>query len=490
MEAFDKHRTRRIICNDDGDQQFGNYPGYDYDVHDEASFISARTGVTFGTQVDTYVWCVGNGTDPPYANTCFQPGIESADHASDMIIRACHGNGVEVWASLRMNDIHDSRAKDLEHVHDPFKRERPELLVAPEEDRLLPTELAERSQWTVYNYARPEVGRHRLDFIRRNATAHDFDGYELDFTRHGFYFPLGEERELAPAMTDLVRQVRDLLGEVGERRGRPYTFVAHVGDSVETCLDQGHDVEAWLMEGLIDVLVVGTGYLPFVLPCREWLSLGKEHGVPVYPAVNTNTYVPWWRDLLNDQGVFVDAVRAHAAHYWHKGFEGQYLFNLFCMDEAERDTVSSDFVYQVLDQIGDPVALSGRGKLYGIQGAQDSGWSARFGSDPTILPIALVGQEHKLPLELGPDGGDAGAKITITALAAGDMADRRVWMRLNHRLLPEPERTDAGFVTGVPSGFARPGRNELCIWANENTAVSDRPIVIHQVLARVSYNEA
>jgi hypothetical protein len=263
-----------------------------------------------------------------------------------------------------------------------------------------------------------------------------------------------------------------------------------VGDSVETCLDQGHDVEAWLMEGLIDVLVVGTGYLPFVLPCREWLSLGKEHGVPVYPAVNTNTYVPWWRDLLNDQGVFVDAVRAHAAHYWHKGFEGQYLFNLFCMDEAERDTVSSDFVYQVLDQIGDPVALSGRGKLYGIQGAQDSGWSARFGSDPTILPIALVGQEHKLPLELGPDGGDAGAKITITALAAGDMADRRVWMRLNHRLLPEPERTDAGFVTGVPSGFARPGRNELCIWANENTAVSDRPIVIHQVLARVSYNEA
>ena len=101
MEAFDKHRTRRIICNDDGDQQFGNYPGYDYDVHDEASFISARTGVTFGTQVDTYVWCVGNGTDPPYANTCFQPGIESADHASDMIIRACHGNGVEVWASLQ-----------------------------------------------------------------------------------------------------------------------------------------------------------------------------------------------------------------------------------------------------------------------------------------------------------------------------------------------------------------------------------------------------
>lgn len=487
MAAFDKHRKRRIICNDDGDQQrSAGDRAFGYNVHNEQSFLNARTTVTFDSHVDTYVWCVGNGADPPYSDASLVPGVKSASHANDLIVEKCHARGMEVWASLRMNDIHDSRARGLEHVHDNLKRQHPKLLVAPEEHRHLPVELAERSQWTVFNYARPEVRQHRLNFIRHNASAHDFDGYELDFTRHGFYFPLGRERELAPKMTDLIRQVRARLNDIGEKRGRPFTFVVHVNDSVESSLGQGHDVVTWLQEGLIDVLIVGAGYLPYAVPCHEWVSLGKHYGVPIYPSVNTNTYLPLCRDLPRRPQAFPEAVRAHAAHYWHEGFEGQYLFNLFCMDEKER-AVPPEIAYQVLNQIGDPAALAGTSKIYCIQGAQDAGGNARFGSGPTPLPIALVGQEHRLPLQLGPDGGDPNAKITITALANGDATDRRVWLRLNHRLLPAPTRTDLGFVVRAPAGFARPGRNELSIWASDNTALSDRPIVVYQVVAHVEY---
>ena len=484
---FDRHRPRRIIYNDDGDQQFANHArAYDYGIHDEASFLNARTTRVLGTQVDTYVWCVGNGAEPPYGNNEFSAGVESATHATDLVVDWCHDNDLEVWGSLRMNDIHDSRARNMDHVHDPLKRMHPELLVAPEENRLLPAELAERSQWTVFNYARQEVHGHRLDFIGRDAAAHDFDGYELDFSRHGFYFPLGEERGLAPRMTDLVSQVRALLNDIGRRRGRPYSLVVHAHDSIDTSLNQGLDVVTWLQEGLIDVLVVGVGYLPYTVPASEWRALGDEYGVPVYPAVNTNTYHFWWSEVLRRREAFPEAVRAHAAHYWERGFEGQYLFNLSCMDERKRE-VPHEFTDQVLKQIGDPAELGGTDKLYGIQAAHDSGFSARFGSDPAPLPIALVGQEFKLPLELGPDGGDPDARITITVLVNGQTEGRRVWLRLNNRLLEEPNWTASGFQVQVPQGHTRSGKNEFAIWANENTALSDRPIVVPGVLAEVKY---
>ena len=487
MKTFEKHRSRRIIYNDDGDQQFARCSvSYNYDIEDEQSFLDARTSRIQGTQVDTYVWCVGNGADPPYGDSKFSQGVSCAAQASDLVLGWCHQKGVEVWGSLRMNDIHDSRAKDLDHVHDPLKRAHPELLVAAEADRLLPTELAERAQWTVFNYARPKVQQHRIDFIQRNASAHDFDGYELDFSRHGFYFPLGEERDLAPKMTGFVRKVRKVLDEISQKRGRSYTLVTHVHDSILTSLNQGLDVETWLKEGLVDVLIVGVGYLPYLIPSSEWLSLSKKYGIAVYPAVNTNTYLPWLRETPRGMEAFPNAIRAHAAHYWDSGFEGQYLFNLFCMDEAGRN-VPPEFTDQVLTQIGSSEGLAGTEKLYGIQGAQDSGFSARFGSDPAPLPIALVGQEFKLPLELGPDGGDSKAGIRITVLAKGDTNGRRVWLRLNNRLLDGPVISEGRIEVEVPGGYTRAGLNELAVWANENTAVTDRPIVINGVLAEVMY---
>ena len=38
---------------------------------------------------------------------------------------ACHGQGIEVWGSLRMNDIHDSfMGKTLEDSAEPIKEAR------------------------------------------------------------------------------------------------------------------------------------------------------------------------------------------------------------------------------------------------------------------------------------------------------------------------------------------------------------------------------
>ena len=117
-------------------------------------------------------------------------------------------------------------------------------------------------------------------------------------------------------MTELVREVRACLDAIGKRRKRPYTFIAHVVDSLELSLELGLDVEAWLKQGLVDVLVVSMGYMPYVLRIDEWLALGKRYAVPVYPAVNTNTYAPWWKKIFERPEAWHEATRASSAYFW------------------------------------------------------------------------------------------------------------------------------------------------------------------------------
>ena len=485
---FEKPRRRRVIYNDDADQQYMGYEGYRYDITDEQSFLDTRTTPTFSTHVDTYVWCVGNGADPPWGvqqESKVWPCLGSHERATDLIVEACHVHRMEVWGSLRMNDIHDSFMVDqLEKAAEPLKAEHPEYLIAPEANRHLPQELTERYLWTAFNFARPEVRQYRLEFIERNASAHDFDGYELDFTRFIWDFPLGEERAKAHLMTDLVRGARGILNTIGEMRGRPYTFAVHVPDSPRTSSELGLDVETWLTEGLVDVLVVGMGYMPYVLPLDRWMALGGRYGVPVYPSVNTNTYAADWM-RLHGRPVFHEALRASSGYYWQEGADGLYVFNLFCQGDKNVAGLPGEYIYAPLKEIGDPALLVGKDKLYSIQPTSDSGF-CQHGSEAAPLPIALGGKEHKLPLWIGPDADDQDATFRIRAWTSGSNDDTKLWFRLNHRLLT-PTRSGNWYEAEVPAGTVRRGYNELGVWCHADPAQAARPVIVDRVFAPASY---
>ena len=163
------------------------------------------------------------------------PVLGSCARATDIIAKACHARSLEIWGSLRMNDLHDWQ-EDLEKSSDPLRAQHPEYLIGQLQDRDLPPERIDRYMRLAFNYEHPEVRQYRLNYIERNAAAHDFDGYELDFTRFIWPLPPGRERALAPLMTDFIRQVRARLSAIGAARGRPYTLTIHVSDSLETSL--------------------------------------------------------------------------------------------------------------------------------------------------------------------------------------------------------------------------------------------------------------
>ncbi len=481
---FDRHRRRRVIYNDDGDQMYqAGQESYGYRITDLDSLLATRTTPVFGSQVDTYVWCLGNGADPPWGGGEFEllECFESPGQVHDAIVTACHDAGLEVWGSLRMNDIHDSfMAATLEQTHDLEKARHPEWMIGSVEQRdALPRSVSDRHLWSAFDFREPGVRAHRLAFLEATARAHDFDGYELDFTRFVWNFPLGHEGDHAHHMTALVRESRRRLDAIGRARGRPYTFVAHVFDSPRTSLDLGLDVERWLAEGLVDVLTVGMGYMPYVLRLDEWVALGRRHGVPIYPSVNTNAYAGPWR-RLHGRPVFHEALRAAADWYWQAGADGQYVFNLFCQQDRNVAGLDSGYIYAPLHDIGDPTALRGLDKIYCVPSTDERGFCQQ-GSEAAPLPIALTASEHVVALMLGADAADTGARIRVRAhVASGDAG--QVWMRLNNRLLGTGAAGDWAEAE-VPPGLLRPGENRLALWREEE---GDAPVVVDRVFVPVT----
>ncbi len=502
---FLKHRRRRVLYNDDADQQYvrsfvlPDKESYGYDIVDDQSFLDARTTPTFDTHVDTYVWCLGNGADPPWGGRDdLYPCLSSNGYATDLIVQACHEHGVEVWGSLRMNDLHDAtRADSLGETSDPTKALHPEWMIEPEELRPeqsgpygeLSDGLSEHYLWSAFNFEVPGVRDYRLAYIEKTAGEHDLDGYELDFTRFTWYFPLGRERSLAHLMTNLVRRVRRSLDDIGGKRGRPYTLAVHVFDSIETSLSLGLDVETWVDEGLVDALVVGTGYLPYVLDVDEWLELAEPLGIPVYPSFNTNA-IEDWRTSLGGLATYHEALRGICDYYWSVGADGQYLFNHFCQrnwQNVERHGgIDLEYIYAPLLELGDPAVLRGKDKLYAIQPNYEQAMHQQA-LGPAPLPIALDSLERLLPLQIGPDGDNPDAKTRVRAHVTGGSERTRVWLRLNHTLL-EASRNGEWVEADVPRGVMRSGANVLGVWCDEKLVQSRNPVILHRVFVSMSYD--
>ncbi len=254
-------------------------------------------------------------------------------------------------------------------------------------------------------------------------------------------------------------------------------------DSVETSLLLGLDVEAWLSEGLVDVLIVGMGFMPFTLRLDQWKALGERYGVPIYPSLNTRPLRRFHKNRLNRSSAWHEYIHAAAAWWWHNGAGGIYLFNLFtheneCGLEKKR-------VHALLKEVGDAAALAGKHKLYGIESLDVAGMFSH-GSETTLLPIPLDIHERRLSLSMGPDADDPAIRFELHALTRGGSADTKILMRLNHTLLkvvPQDNRHTAE----VPTGIMQVGRNELSIWCNADLAKTASPIIVHEVLISAIY---
>lgn len=489
------HAPGGIIANNDGCDCL-YFPG-DREVTVQ-NFLDLRTTALADSQVGTIAYCtISSGfsffTHDTKVGTLLtrQPGdygllptrqnISQAliDQGSDClrsVIDFAHANGMEAFWSMRMNDTHDAawRPDRPYLLYPPLKEEHPEWLVGD------PVRRTPFGRWSSVNYALPEVRDLAFGFIDEVCRNYDVDGIELDFFRHMCYFASvanggvasEEEREM---MTDLIRRVRAMTEEVGLQRGRPILISVRVADSVEFDRDMGLDIERWLEEGLVDLLIT-AGYFK-LNPWEYSVELGHRYDVPVYPCLSDSRV----RGETRFRRATVEGYRGRAMNAWTAGADGIHTFNLFSPTSA------------IFREIGDPAAMTTLDKLYfvTVRDGSANSWLAggeRYRNLPVLTPLHPVSVAPGEPLVTGiPVGEDfaaaqaAGAEPTVTLHIEmpGVARAEQVRVRLNGHELGDATITDGWIDFPLQVAWLVRGANrvEIALVAEELPGADEWSIV-------------
>lgn len=480
-----QQRRRRLIYNDDGcgplASPTGNTPdGFLYGPQ-------CRMGALRGSQVDsvfigsgaTHVLIHPSSVAESYADVLQRYGIGGEWEVYRVNIRAlealktdaiqltidfCRKHELEVFYSHRINDIHNTF---LDAERSTWFREHPKFWMStPEEAAKAGGANSPRHWWSALDFEQPEVLDHLARIQEEVCGRYGVDGVEIDYFRSPMFFRPNLDYQPATAaqveiLTGFQRRLRRIHLEAGNKRGRPILTAARVPAVPAACRHVGIDIERWLKEGLVDVLTVGGGYVPFTEPLDEIVKLAHGVGVPVYPTISGSGM----RGPDNRYSA-VEAWRGAAANMWHAGADGIVTFNIFPAVGPEP---------RFMD-IGSKETLAGRNKLFVIDPIRVlEGDLVQGVTQSQALPLTIPadGKSVVAALPIGDDLPAAGKKET---LASADLRLRLsdpkaidvVEVSLNGAVLAvaEQDAKTGWFVYRPKAEQYRLGRNELAFRAS------------------------
>ena len=500
-------RRRRIIYNDDGCHT------RPYSTPDE--FLSLRLKQVLNTQVDTICYCTGGGGlfwgHIPQVGELIGEFVTEADaqYVKDICesIRALgklgtdplavavdfgHDNGMEVFWSYRMNNIEDSFSP---WALSRWKREHPEHVLGKPEDWEKYEYPDPRKWWAGLDFEHAEVRTYILRIFEDVCQRYDVDGVDMDFFRHPRFFRpttdgLPVTAEHVAAMNDLVRNIREATERIAVARGRPLLVACRVPLSVERGLAIGLDVETWLREDLVDILIFGGDLGPMAMApqLRVMTKLAHRYGAGAYANIGGS-------GMQKGQGYAdLEAWWAAAMNAWHAGVDGIYTFNLFPTQPEIRYA-----------HMGSPETLKGLDKLYAIDPIEPKDFWG-FNRSALVVP-------DRLPIVLGPTGSitallpvgedivanapegkttHARLRLRFAGLIAGD----HVVVRVNGAppVVPEPDATltesaaTSWFEIKLEPNLVRAGDNRISVEIATKRPV-DASVILDRVELAVTYRD-
>ncbi len=212
-----------------------------------------------------------------------------------------------------------------------------------------------RYEWC-YDYAHPMVREDKLNVLREIMSDYEAEGVELDFMFVTKFFKTGEEEKHAHLMTDFIGDVRRLADEVGEAQDRKVTVSARVFHQREANLRLGLDVETWLTNGSLD-LVVGQMSEQFM----DTGAFDVGWMVDAAQSSDTGTYIRPTRRVYDERTPVpqLEMYRAFAQTARRQGADGLYLGYLrWPFSQVE---------YDILREMAYPDAYARRDKRYILQ---------------------------------------------------------------------------------------------------------------------------
>ena len=547
-------RKRRIIYNNDGDDALEARTGVEHD-HDVAEalmtrktgeltddFLNARSTPLAGSQVDSNWYCscmagltfshntklggfVGKGIPQELVD---KYGRDSLQVQVDF----SHENGMEAFWSLRMNDVHDSfpmGSRRWTYGLAPFKRDHPEYMMGrPEDWEKYPD--SPRHVWSALDFSFSEVRDHIFSLIEEVAQNYDVDGIGMELFKYFPYFRetldcLPVELQHMDLMTDLMRRIRKMADEVGEARGRPLLLAVHTPSSVEDARFVGLDLEKWLEEDLIDMLIPGLNESAMTYSFAEIVDVGHKYDVPVYPCIHWSfwqhwsylelgadkhrTYTSWIKSLYGghpkDRGKpsyileinswqGAGAVwRGAAMNLFNDGADGIYIFNPALWQESEAK-------HKTWQQIGDPATMTNKSRIYGVDRfeAESNLEGSRSLSNPHDGEARIEieeGESANLHFNVGEDLKQANVSelrfgIHFWNLNSNDEIVVNLNGQLIDHLMPESHTRvsseEQWLESELTSSQVKKGNNEVEILLKSRSESLEKTIVLDAVQLHVS----
>lgn len=469
-------RERRIIYNNDG-TDFATSPHFKITTEEE--FLSKRTAVHTNTMVDTISYCTTAGSFGTFLHrtkvgrefTYQDPGsswqynpmsmlLALGTDPLDAVVRFCRKNNIEILWSFRMNDTHDYNPKNRMFFSD-FKKEHPETMFGTDEAP------PRYGRWSGVDYLSSVVREFALAAIDEVLANYPVDGIELDFWRHPMFFKdVAWGKEAGPehleVMTGFVKAVRERLDRVGLERGQYLQLAIKYPDSLEYCRRLGMDIQKWLDEDMVDMLIPGGGYFQFS-QWKDSVDVGHKAGVPVYPSLSDVRVIDRDSDIAKERRGN-ESLRGRALSAWTSGADGIAVFN--------QNPPSLPF----WNEIGSKPLLQTLPKFYFVSPQGEGGRTPMksrqfFPVDkdihfPTVSPDSPDtipgGQPTVYPLMVGdnlPAHPNLGAKLLVRVGNSVEDPPRVLW----DKTLLTVRGEEGGWSAAVPDADVTPGLHHIAI---------------------------
>jgi hypothetical protein len=478
------NRTRRVIFNNDG-----NEPVYLCRDTTPEELLSHRTIPLLGSHVDSIFYCTWSSgfglfthdtkvgkvfatKDAMFAKNMAPALIAAGTDPLRVMTDFGRKHGIEIFWSFRVNDTHDGSTAEygpIMFAANQLKRDHPEWLIGS------PAQKPKFGAWSAVDFGRAEVRDLAFKYVEEVCRNYPVDGVELDFFRHPVLFKRPAQSgtvcndEERGVLSDLIRRIRRMSEQEGVKRGRPILVAVRVPDSTEYSRAIGIDIETWLAEGLVDLMIVG-GYFQL----NDWsrsVALARQHGVKVYPSLDESR--------LRDAGAkqlrsSVAAYRGRTAAARQAGVDGVYLFNSFNPRDQIWRELGSDAALATLDKDYFASVL-GRGAAAG--GAYPHADFIRVSQLNPAQPTALApGVAATTTFFVGDDfqnrSGGTPPTLKLRLQFNRAMRSDEVAVKLNDATLDRGIADGNWLEFAVPPRAMKPGANEASVTVPAGSATA------------------
>ncbi len=219
------------------------------------------------------------------AHNC-QAMIESGHDPLLVVCEHTHKRGLNFLPHLLLNMIHTPHGRVTNCRVADFTTDHPEWQVGEETD----CPEAEFDNPHRLSFAVPEVRENRLAVIRELLGDYPTDGIEINFHTYAPFIGRREVAEHTGTLTGWVRQIRQACDEAARTQGREKRLVVRLAATLKGNKIMGHDVEAWVREGLVDTLIgmpVGGDFSSETARLREITALAESTNIPVVVGLDS-----------------------------------------------------------------------------------------------------------------------------------------------------------------------------------------------------------